>query len=73
MAASPHEGALIRLMRQYEKEVLKVCTLYLRDLTLAEDATQETFFKAYKAMDRFQGGSSEKTWLMRIAINTTVI
>ena len=70
MATSPHEGALIRLMRQYEKEVLKVCTVYLRDLTLAEDATQETFFKAYKAMDRFQGGSSEKTWLMRIAINT---
>ena len=70
MAPSPHEGALIRLMRRYEKEVLKVCTVYLRDLTLAEDATQETFFKAYKAMDRFQGGSSEKTWLMRIAINT---
>jgi len=70
VATSPHEGALIRLMRQYEKEVLKVCTVYLRDLTLAEDATQETFFKAYKAMDRFQGGNSEKTWLMRIAINT---
>ena len=70
MTASPNEGALIRLMRQYEREVRKVCTLYLRDLTLAEDAAQETFFKAYKAMDRFQGGSSEKTWLMRIAVNT---
>lgn len=70
MATSPQEGALIRLMRQYEKDVLKVCTVYLRDLTLAEDAAQETFFKAYRAMDRFQGGSSEKTWLMRIAINT---
>ena len=70
MAAGTAEGALIRLMRQYEKEVLKVCTVYLRDLTLAEDATQETFFKAFKAMDRFLGDCSEKTWLMRIAINT---
>ena len=73
MAAGTAEDALIRLMRRYEKEVLKVCTVYLRDLTLAEDATQETFFKAFKAMDRFQGGSSEKTWLMRIAINTCIL
>ncbi len=70
MTTDPHESALIRLMRQYEKDVLKVCTVCLRDLTLAEDATQETFFKAFRAMNRFRGDSSEKTWLMRIAINT---
>ncbi len=70
MATSTREGELIRLMRQYEKEVLKVCTIYLGDPALAEDATQETFFKAFRAMERFRGESSEKTWLMRIAINT---
>lgn len=70
MATSTREVALIRLMRLYEKEVLKVCCLYLQDLSLAEDAAQETFFKAFRAMDRFRGDSSEKTWLMRIAINT---
>ncbi|MEG0271179.1 MAG: sigma-70 family RNA polymerase sigma factor, partial [Clostridia bacterium] len=31
---------------------------------------QETFFKAYKGLDDFRGESAEKTWLMRIAINT---
>ena len=31
---------------------------------------QDVFIKAWKAMDRFQGRSSEKTWLYRIAINT---
>ena len=47
-----------------------MCFLYLHDLSLAEDATQETFFKAYKGLDRFRGECSEKTWLVRIAINT---
>lgn len=31
---------------------------------------QETFIKAYKAMAAFRGDCNEKTWLMRIAINT---
>ena len=38
--------------------------------TLAEDAVQETFLKAYKGFDSFRGDSSEKTWLTRIAVNT---
>lgn len=70
MAKSTAEGALTRLMRLYEKEVLKVCYVYLRDMSLAEDAAQETFLKAYRSLEKFRGSSSEKTWLMRIAINT---
>lgn len=70
MTTGSAEGTLIRLMRQYEKDVLKMCYVYLHDLSLAEDATQETFFKAFRAMERFREESSEKTWLMRIAINT---
>lgn len=69
-AAIDRQEALTRLMRQYEKDVLKLCCAYLRDLSLAEDATQETFLKAYRALGRFRGESGEKTWLMRIAINT---
>ena len=38
---------------------------------LAVDAfLPETFFKAYRALDSFRGECDEKTWLMRIAINT---
>ena len=44
--------------------------MLLRDIQLAEDATQETFLKAYRSMDSFRAESSEKTWLMRIAVNT---
>ena len=46
-----------------------MCCAYLRDLSMAEDAVQETFLKAYKGLDSFKGNSSEKTWLIRIAIN----
>ena len=33
------------------------------------DAVQETFLKAYRSLDSFQGACSEKTWLTRIAVN----
>ena len=59
------EGALEQL--QY---ILHLCFAYLGDTALAEDAVQETFLKAWKHYDRFRGEAEEKTWLMRIAMNT---
>lgn len=61
---------LEQLVTQYQTELLHMCCLYLRDAALAEDAVQETFLKAYLALDRFRGDCSEKTWLTRIAVNT---
>ena len=60
---------LSRLMEQYEKDLLRMCCVYLRDASMAEDAVQESFFKAYRALDSFKGDSSEKTWLYSIAMN----
>ena len=60
---------LSRLMEQYEKDLLRMCCVYLRDASMAEDAVQECFIKAYKALDSFRGMSSEKTWLYSIAMN----
>ncbi len=68
--ATDHANEIEHLMQQYGNDILRVCFLYLRDVALAEDATQETFLKAYKSMDGFRRDSSEKSWLMRIAINT---
>ena len=59
-----------RLVDQYQESVLRTCFLYLCDKTLAEDATQETFLKVYRAMDSFRGESSEKTWVLKIAMHT---
>lgn len=57
-------------MNRWERNLLRTCYAYLGDIALAEDAVQETFLKAWKGFDRFRGASEEKTWLMRIAINT---
>lgn len=64
------ELKLVRLVDAYQSSLRRMCCAILRDQALAEDAVQETFLKAYKAMDTFRQDSSEKTWLMCIAINT---
>lgn len=60
-----------KLMRDYEVSVLRMCYLYLSDRHLAEDAMQDTFLKVWRNLHKFEGrnGCSEKSWIMRIAIN----
>lgn len=60
---------LEKLMNDYGDEIFRMCYLYLKDYQLAEDATQETFIKAMRSYEAFENRSSEKTWLIRIAIN----
>lgn len=59
-----------QIVNQYQRTLLRMCYLYLRDKTLAEDAVQETFIKVYKNLQTFRGDGSEKSWIMRIAMNT---
>lgn len=64
------EEEFSRLVSQYQQQLLHMCAIYLHDDTAAEDAVQETFLKAFRALPKFRGECSEKTWLMRIAMNT---
>ena len=70
MSSDSRDDDLRRLVTQYQQDILRMCCAILRDQALAEDATQETFIKAWRGMDQFRGEALEKTWLMRIAINT---
>ena len=45
---------LDQMVRQYEKDLLRICWIYLRDYAAAEDAVQETFLKAYKSLESFR-------------------
>ena len=60
------EEAMVR----WEVPLLRTCYLLLKDAALAEDALQETFVKAWRSYGSYRGEASEKTWLMRIAVNT---
>lgn len=65
----PTDQYLEQLMHDYGDSIFRMCFLYLKDYQLAEDATQETFIKALKNYKNFNHDSSEKTWIVRIAIN----
>ena len=64
------EQELTHMMADYKTQLMRIAYMYLGDESLAEDAVQDTFIKAYTHMDRFRGESSKKTWLTRIIINT---
>ena len=72
MIQAPDQSRIDQLdlmVQRYEKDLLRLCCMYLRDWNAAEDIVQDTFLKAYKHLDSFRGDSSEKTWLIRIALN----
>lgn len=69
MTDTERASALERLMREYGSGVKRFCTLQLKDAFQAEDAAQDTFVRAWKALDTFRNEGSEKAWLMRIAVN----
>lgn len=64
------ETDMNRLIDDYGNDLLRLCTLYLKDRYLAEDALQETYIKVWQKYSSYNGLANEKTWITRIAINT---
>lgn len=58
---------LERLLTEHGDSLLRMCVLYLKDESLAQDAVQDTLLKAMWA--QFRGDCSERTFLTGIAIN----
>ena len=54
----------------YFQDVFKYVLALSRDPSLAEEITQEAFFKALKSLDSFQGQCKLYVWLCQIAKNT---
>jgi RNA polymerase sigma-70 factor, ECF subfamily len=65
--------ALERFFHAYQAQVYTLCLRLLGCAEEAEDATQATFVQAFRALARFQGRSSVKTWLYRIAMNEALM
>jgi RNA polymerase sigma-70 factor, ECF subfamily len=65
-------NAFRRLVEAYSRALFALCMRITRDATMAEDAVQEAFFNAYRHLGDFDGRSSFKTWLHRIAVNAAL-
>jgi RNA polymerase sigma-70 factor (ECF subfamily) len=58
------------LLHRYQAAIWRICYNFTGNRQDAEDLTQEAFFKVYRSLRQFEGRSSFKSWLYRIAINT---
>jgi RNA polymerase sigma-70 factor, ECF subfamily len=65
-------GAFQELVSRYHQKIYVVIVGLLRNREDALDVAQETFFRAYRKIKSFQGGSSFYTWLYRIAVNMAI-
>ncbi len=66
------EEAYARLLELYQRPVFSIVVRMVRDPALAEDLTQETFVKAFRALGTFDRSRKFSSWLFTIAHNTTI-
>jgi RNA polymerase sigma-70 factor (ECF subfamily) len=65
-------SAFQELVSRYQQKVFMVILGLLRDREDALEVSQETFLRAYRKINSFNGGSSFYTWLYRIAVNMAI-
>lgn len=71
MAEAEREDRLTQWVSRYADSLLRMCFIQLKDHALAEDALQETFIKAWRAMSKYEAEpiQHDRAWLSRIALN----
>jgi len=62
-------GAWEQIVQAYQQPIFRLAYLLLGDADDAEDVAQETFLRAYHALERFDAARPLRPWLMRITTN----
>lgn len=67
----PNKESFEQIHADYYAMVHQMCMGFVKgDRDMANDLTQEVFINTWGALDKFKGGSSYKTWIYRITVNT---
>ena len=72
-AKAGDEAAFEQLIRQYDRQIFRIARHITQNKEDAEDIVQDTFLKAYQKLHQFQGNSKFYTWLVRIAVNESLM
>ena len=67
------DSAYETLVRKYERQIFRIAQHITQNREDAEDVMQDAFLKAYEKLDQFQGNSKFYTWLVRIAVNESLM
>src|SRR3990170_1023346 len=70
VARKGDEQAFAALIKPYQRELHAHCYRMLGSIYDADDALQDSTLRAWKALKRFEGRSSLRSWLYTIATNT---
>jgi RNA polymerase sigma-70 factor (ECF subfamily) len=70
--AAGDEAAFRSMMRRHNQVLFRTARSILRDDAEAEDAVQESYLQAYRAMGSFRGDAKLATWLTRIVVNESL-
>jgi RNA polymerase sigma-70 factor (ECF subfamily) len=73
LAKGGDTAAFETLIRQYERQIFRTAQHITQNREDAEDITQDVFFKAFQKLEQFQGNSKFSTWLVRIAVNESLM
>ena len=65
-------SAFLQLYDKYHQDIFQFLFYMVKNRETAEDLVQEVYVKVLNSYDRFEGKSSEKTWLFSIARNTAI-
>jgi RNA polymerase sigma-70 factor (ECF subfamily) len=66
-------AAFEELVKRYDSKLLRIAQHVTHNREDAQDVVQEAFLKAFRKLDQFQENSNFSTWLVRIAINESLM